>query len=415
MTEPTGAGGAAAEPAAWQALGAGGGLHLRSAEVIEVGLTLRTPVSTSRGTHRDRPVVLVRLACEDAAGRPVVGWGECAALADTTYDAEDATSAASDLAGDLVPELVRRSASPAGLPGVAGLPAAATGRPLAWAALEMAVGDAWLRHAGTSLAGLLGAAGASVAPGAVVGRPGSVGELVDAVAALADQGYRRVKCKIGPGWDVLPLEALSGWAGERRATSPGASVPLLQVDANGAYDPADLDRVAALDRFGLACIEQPFAPGAVEASAALARRMATPVCLDEEVGSPAAVRSAVAAGACSAVCVKPARLGGIGAALEVVAWCQERRLPWWIGGMFETGLARAANTALAALGGPTLPGDLAPPASYLAEDVTAAPTVVRDGEGGALVVQVHVGPGVGPAPDEAALGRLARSRTAVVV
>ncbi len=86
------------------------------------------------------------------------------------------------------------------------------------------------------------------------------------------------------------------------------------------------------------------------------RPLVTPICLDESLDSPARVLGAVGMGACAVVCVKPSRLGGIGAALDVIDWCRSVGVTWWIGGMFESGVARRALVALAALAGPTLPG-----------------------------------------------------------
>ncbi len=68
------------------------------------------------------------------------------------------------------------------------------------------------------------------------------------------------------------------------------------------------------------------------AHARLAARMRTPICLDESLGSPADVVAALAMGACSVVCVKPARLGGLGAALQVIESCAAAGVPLWIGG-----------------------------------------------------------------------------------
>ncbi len=159
--------------AAWRGLGSAGGLRLTAAELLRVELPFRRPVVTSAGTHRRRPLVLVHLVCLDEDGTVVDGWGECAALADTTYDAEDADAAWATLATDLLPAVVGDARRRGSLVAVGGLPETAdpSGRPLAWSALEMAVGDAWLRWAGRSLAGLLGVGGARVAPGAVLGLP----------------------------------------------------------------------------------------------------------------------------------------------------------------------------------------------------------------------------------------------------
>ena len=120
---------------------------------------------------------------------------------------------------------------------------------MAKAALETAVLDAELRAAGISLARRLGATRDSVECGVAVGIAGSVPELLDEVAAYVDAGYRRVKLKIRPGWDVEPVAAFRERFGD---------VP-LQVDANGSYPLADVSRLRGLDPFGLLLIEQPLA------------------------------------------------------------------------------------------------------------------------------------------------------------
>jgi len=419
--------------ASWRNLGAASDLRLVSAEVLRVRLELQAPVRTAIGVHRERPVVLVRLECQGPDGESVIGWGESAALIDSTYDREDADSVQVQLSELLIPSLVTCAASDGGrLPGIGELdvmhavdttePGHDAGSsehlgagPLAWAALEMAVGDAHLRALGMSLAELLGVEREWVAPGAVVGSYPAVEDLVDAVANLADLGFCRVKVKIAPGSDVEPLDALLGWAAQRAAMRPDAPLPAFQVDGNGAYAPSAIEHLAHLDRFNLLCMEQPFPAGDLESSATLASSIRTAICLDESISSLDDVVTAVEAGACSVVCVKPARLGGIGPALEVIAWCESRGIEWWMGGMFESGFARATTTALSVLASTMRPGDLAPAASYLVEDLAGATPETRMGEGGTFEVQVYQGVGVGPAPDSAIIDRRVESRVGMPV
>ena len=403
---------------AWDALGTGAALVLEGAELVRVDLPMLAPVGTALGTHRSRPLLLVHLRCRTpASGRAVDGWGECAALGDTTYDAEDVDDAWDTLGGILLPGLGGAARSLGGLlhslGAVQRLAELAPDRPLAFAALEAAVADAHLKAAGTSFAGLLGVSGAEVAPGAVVGTTSSSGELVTAVAARAAEGYVRVKVKIGPGADVDRIAAVAEWATAAAAADDTVNVPHLQVDANGAYGPGEIDRVAALEPYGLLCIEQPFARDDLASHRALARRITTPVCLDESLDGPASVVGAVGSGACSVVCVKPARLGGIGNALDVVAWCADAGVPWWVGGMFESGIGLRVTTALAALPGPSLPGDLAPPSTYLGVDLAPPARSRPDPVSHVLSVGVHDGPGLAPAPDEAVLDALGARRAEV--
>jgi O-succinylbenzoate synthase len=270
----------------------------------------------------------------------------------------------------------------------------------------MAVADCHLRAGGTSLAALLGVEGRTVEVGAVTGQYGSIDELTAGAQAVAEAGIGRLKMKIGPGRDIVPVEAV------RRA------VPdlRLQVDANGSYTEADGDHLAGLDRFGLLCLEQPLpptGPAGLDAHARLARRLTTPICLDESLDSPATTFDALARGACSVVCVKPSRLGGLGAALEVIEACAAADVPLWMGGMFESGYARGVNTTLAALTGFSWPGDLRPAGSYLDQDLVGEPGLLRSGPGSALRVELPGGAGLGDPPDRRTLEQLAATRVSI--
>ncbi len=364
----------------WASIGAGQTVGLLAIQLWQLELPLLRPVVTARGTHLRRPLVLVHVVAT-ASGALVEGWGECAALADTTYDAEDVTRALALLQHALVPALVDRApVAGARLPrpsDLAVIRRAAPDATLAFAALEMAVADTHLRAEGRSLAQALGSTASQVPVGAVLGQFDTVERLLSEVGPLVEAGYRRLKMKISPGWDVGPVAAV-------RDRFPQLG---LQVDANGAYRRDQSDQLAALDSFGLLCIEQPLDPGDLEGHTDLAARISTPICLDESVDSPRSVRAALEAGASSVVCVKPARLGGIGAAVEVIDHCVAHDVPMWIGGMFESGYARAVNATLASLPGFAWPGDLSPARTYLGDDLVApAPLHPATAETGAAAV-----------------------------
>src|SRR4029450_11468184 len=157
---------------------------------------------------------------------------------------------------------------------------------------------------------------------------------------------------------------------------------LLQVDANAAYTLADAGHLAGLDTFGLLLIEQPLAEDDLAGRAERAGRLAPPVCLDESITSAKAAVDAVAMGACRIVNVKAGRVGGYLEARRLHDPCRPRGVPRWCGGMPETALGRAANVALAALPGFTLPGDTSASDRYYRQDLTA-PFVL---EGGHLAV-----------------------------
>jgi O-succinylbenzoate synthase len=351
-------------------------VKLEAVELRRIDLPLVRPFRTSFGEQTARDVLLVQAVTDEG-----VGWGECVALAGPVYSSEYVAGAEAVIVGHLLPRLF--AAADIGARSVAPVLRDVLGHRMAKAALEMAVLDAELRSYGISLARYLGAERTRVECGVSVGIAPTIGALLDEVRGYVDQGYRRVKLKIEPGWDVEPVRAV------REAFGP--DLP-LQVDANTAYDAATAVRLHALDEFGLLLIEQPFAEEDLHQHALLARRLVTPVCLDESVVSAAVAADAVNRGACSVVNIKAGRVGGYLEAVRVHDVCAALGVPVWCGGMLETGLGRAANVALAALPNFRLPGDTSASDRYYAEDITE-PFVLVDGE-----LAVPTGPGIGVEP-----------------
>jgi o-succinylbenzoate synthase len=360
-------------------------MRVREIELRRVRLPLVRPFRTALGTDHERDALIVRIATDDGEG-----WAECVAPREPAYSPEWVGGAQAAIREFLGPLLLER---PVDSGTVAARLARVKGHPMAKAALETAVLDAELRATATSLAHRLGAVRTSVECGVAVGIADSVAELLDEIDGYVTAGYRRVKLKIRPGWDVEPVAAFRKRFGD---------VP-LQVDANGAYTLADATALGALDEFGLLLIEQPLAEDDLAAHAGLARLIETPICLDESITSARVARRAIEAGACSVICIKPGRVGGYLEAVRVHDVCREHDVAAWCGGMLETGLGRAANLALAALPGFTLPGDLSASARYFTRDLTA-PFVLVDGH-----LPVPSAPGIGIAPEPDALRDLTTS------
>ncbi len=101
----------------------------------------------------------------------------------------------------------------------------------------------------------------------------------------------------------------------------------------------------------------------------LQRRLSTPVCLDESLRSVGDVRRALLLGACRNVNLKPGRVGGVSASIEVHDLCLEKGVPLWCGGMLESGIGRAVNLALCSLPGFTEPADMSPASVLYAFDL----------------------------------------------
>jgi o-succinylbenzoate synthase len=354
-------------------------LRVREIELRRVHLPLVRPFRTALGTDTARDALVVRIATDTGTG-----WGECVAPREPFYAAEWVGGAQAVIREFLGPLLL---SEPVTSEALSDRMARVKAHPMAKAALEMAVLDAELRAAGISLAERLGAVHTSVECGVAVGIAGSVAELLEEVGSYVDAGYRRVKLKIRPGWDIEAVAAV------RQHFADLA----IQVDANGSYTLADATALGALDPFDLLLIEQPLAEHDLLGHAGLARLIETPICLDESITSARVAREAIEIGACSIVCIKPGRVGGYLEAVRVHDVSRDHHVPVWCGGMLETGLGRAANLALAALPGFTLPGDISASDRDFTRDLTE-PFVLVDGR-----LPVPSGPGIGIVPDPDAL------------
>ncbi|GAA4981962.1 O-succinylbenzoate synthase [Nonomuraea thailandensis] len=368
-------------------------MKLRGIELRRVSMPLVSPFRTSFGTQTERDVLLLKAVTDEAEG-----WGECVALADPLYSSEYLGSQVDVLRHHLLPRLSSPEGQAAiarsGAAAIAGLAHPVKGHRMAKAALEMAVLDAELRALGRSFGRELGAVRDRVPSGVSVGIHDSIPQLLTVVEGYLDAGYVRIKLKIQPGWDLAPVAAVR----ERF----GADV-LLQVDANTAYTLRDARHLARLDEFGLLLIEQPLEEEDVLGHAALARQVATPICLDESIVSAQTAAAAIRLGACQIINIKPGRVGGYLEARRIHDLAVANGLPVWCGGMLETGLGRAANVALAGLPGFTLPGDVSASDRFYRTDITE-PIVLDDGH-----IAVPTGPGLGVTPIPEALEAVTRS------
>ncbi|WP_430645292.1 o-succinylbenzoate synthase [Agromyces sp. GXS1127] len=404
--------------------------RIEAIELHRLEVPLVRPFETSFGRETAREVLLVRVRTDRGDG-----WGECVAGRDPFYSGEYVDGAASVIEHYLAPALLRspaphvvddghvsgvliedpahaagmwvddreqradgRAAAPGTGGGAAGsiasVPLAASvapglsfvaGHRMAKAALEAAVLDAELRAQGRSMGECFGAAREWVDCGVSVGIAPTVEELLDEVAGYVEAGYRRIKLKVKPGWDLVPVAAVRELIGRDA---------MLQVDANTAYTADDIPLLASLDPFELLLIEQPFAEEDLATHVRLAQAAETPVCLDESILGVTTAVDAIERGATSIVNIKPGRMGGFLEALRVHDACRARDVPVWCGGMLETGVGRAANVAIAALPGFVLPGDTSASDRYFAEDVTE-PFVLGTGEHrGQLRVPDGAGTGV---------------------
>ncbi len=111
----------------------------------------------------------------------------------------------------------------------------------------------------------------------------------------------------------------------------------------------DVVRVVALaqSHVDVCAVEQPFAAGNVVEHARLAAVLDVPLSIDEGVRHRRDLDQIARYRAAQLVCIKPARVGGYAQARTMIERASELGLGVYLGGFFESPLARGANRALA--------------------------------------------------------------------
>jgi O-succinylbenzoate synthase len=339
---------------------------------------LRLPLvnffETSFGRIHDRAFVIVTI---DGEGE--TGVGECVAD-DHPYYSSETTRTSWHILHDYIAPLVvgRTFAHP---DAVFDALAVIRGHNMAKAAFEMAAWDLYARQQNMPLAKVLGGTRTRIESGVSIGIQDSFDQLLELVEIERAAGYRRIKIKVKPGWDVEAAALVRERFGD---------IPLM-VDANAAYSLKDADHLARLDAFNLMMVEQPLDYDDIRDHARLQARMATPICLDESIHSVRVAEEAIAARACRIINIKPGRVGGHRESIRLHDLAARHDIPVWHGGMLESGIGRAHNIHLSTLPNFSLPGDVAASRRYYAPDlIDPEITVAPDG-----TIGVPTGPGIG--------------------
>jgi len=319
-----------------------------------------------------------------------VGWGETASQS-TPYYVYETTKTCWHIQCDfLIPLLLEKDISdPKEL---VSWFAPVRGHNMAKTGLEQAVWDLWAKSKGQSMAEMLGGTRDRVDSGVSIGILDDLEHLLKRMTGYLKEGYRRVKIKIKPGYDVEVVK-------EIRRFFP--KVPLM-VDANSSYTLNEVDRLRLLDDFNLIMIEQPLGYDDIWEHAKLQKQIKTAICLDESITTPEHARWALEWESCRIINVKAARVGGLTQAVRIHDLCQERRIPVWCGGLLESGIGRAHNVALASLPNFSLPGDISASNRYFQRDIVIQPFELNaDG-----TISVPRGIGIGVDVDEPFLNSL---------
>jgi len=349
-------------------------MHIENVELRHIKMVLVSPFVTSMGTEYDEEHIIVRV---DADG--VTGWGESVAEGTPFYSYETVPTAWHILQDFLIPSILGKDI--ASIDEAIAMYAKVRGHMMAKAGLEAALWDAFAKTRDISLSRLLGGTREKIDVGVSIGIQSSVAELLKKVEAYLAEGYKRIKIKISPGYDLQFVEAI-------RKEFPDI---LLQVDANSAYTLDDIDIFKKMDDYNLLLIEQPLGYEDIFDHSKLQRELKTPICLDESIHSLDDTRAAIELDSCRIINIKPGRVGGFTESKLIHDYCSSMNIPVWCGGMLESGIGRAGNVALASLHNFTLPGDISASKRYYKEDIVEPEFLVNpDG-----TMDVPKKPGIG--------------------
>lgn len=361
-------------------------------ELRRVHIPLRQSFTISGGTMTEKQCLIVRI--QDSTG--AVGYGEAALSSAPIYLSETIDGAFAVLQQYFLPPLKGCSFSVSRENALVELEQATAylsvwkGFEFSKAAIAQALSHLVAVRIGCSLQTLFGGTRTRIDVGESIGLKPSIASLMEEVDQRVLEGYKRIKLKIKPGHDLELVQAV-------RTKYP--RIPLM-VDANSAYSLDDLDLFKAMDAYDLLMIEQPLAYDDLYDHAVLQKQIRTPLCLDESVLRLQHARQAVEHGSCRIINIKPGRVAGPLSARRIHDYCFSNNVPVWCGGMFESGIGRAFNIALASLPGFTLPADMSPSSILLQYDLVSDPYTVEKGE-----IAVPTVAGLGYVIDDTAMDR----------
>jgi o-succinylbenzoate synthase len=326
-------------------------------------MKLKAPFTTSFGTFINKDFLLLEAKDQDGT----IGWGESVAFHSPWYNEETLQTNWHMLEDFLIPLLLNKEINHPDE--VSELFAPIRKNNMAKSTIEGAVWDIYAQQTNQSLSSALGGKKEKIEVGISIGIQKSIEDLVALVDEYVKEGYKRIKVKIKPGWDVEVMRTL-------RENFPNVAI---MADANSAYRLEDAELLKQLDEFDLTMIEQPLASDDIIDHSHLQKMLNTPICLDESIHSVEDARKAVELGSTKIINIKIGRVGGLTEAKKIHDYCEANGIPVWCGGMLESGIGRAHNVALTTLSNFILPGDTASSNRYWVKDIILPEVVAANG------------------------------------
>ncbi|MDM5304928.1 o-succinylbenzoate synthase [Peribacillus frigoritolerans] len=349
-------------------------MKITEVRLRHLNMDLVASFTTSFGTFVDKEFILV----EVKNGKGLSGWAESVAFSAPWYNEETIKTNWTMLEDFLIPLVLDKEIEHPR--DVSDMFSHIRKNNMAKSAIEGAIWDLYAKEKNIPLSMALGGELEKIEVGISIGIQKTVPELLAKIETGLKDGYKRVKMKIQPGWDVDVI---------REVRNRYPDIPIM-ADANSAYRLKDIELLKQLDQFDLMMIEQPLSSDDIVDHATLQAEIKTPICLDESIHSVEDARKALELGSCKIINIKIGRVGGLTEAMKIHELCKERNVPVWCGGMLESGVGRAHNIALTTLDNFTMPGDTAASANYWHKDIIQPEVTVNDG-----VITVPKAAGIG--------------------
>lgn len=340
--------------------------------VYNLKIPLKVPFETSFGVQNVRDVLLFRYSGDLEA------WGESVTDSYPGYSYEDNGTALYIFRTYLL-EILGETEDPIEFISRA---RKIKGHSMVKSAVETMLWDLQAKRKGKSLKEIIGGSKDKIDSGISIGIL-PMEKLLSMIRNSLDKGYKRIKLKVKPGWDIDVV---------KRVREEFGDIPLT-VDANQAFE-RNPERVKMLDRYELLMIEQPLSERNFLGHSKLQREMSTPICLDESIHSVDDAERMLEMDAGRIINLKIGRVGGLSESLKIIDFSRENKIPIWCGGMLETGIGRALNVIVQSRKEFALPGDTSPSDRYFERDVIKRPFIMENG-----TIAVPSGNGIGVEPD----------------
>lgn len=350
-------------------------MKLKKISLYHARLKLKVPFTTSFGTQDNIDRLFIALT--DEKGN--TGWAEIPTLNEPAYKAEsDFPAVVTSLTNFVIPSLKTYQKTKGNIDSLDKLQASyqwIKGANFAKYGVEAAFWHLLSLRKKQPLYRLFGGSKKTIVSGVSIGGQNLTDVLTRAEMAVG-MGFKRIKVKIWPGFDLEPIKAL-------RKKYPSL---LIQVDGNSAYNLTNWKALQKLDQYNLLLIEQPLSDADLLDHSQISTKLKTPICLDESIHSLDDARYAIKLWQDNKnlkrliINIKPPRVGGFANSIAIAKLANKHKVKTWVGGMLDSGWGKYMNLCFNSRPELSLPGDhFSPTGEYFKTDVLNQPLTHTNG------------------------------------